>query len=142
MNTKIDKIFTEISAGELVDKITILEIKKNKISEKEKLNEIQKELLSLNETFKKSIPDEKLIKLQKEKLIFSGNVHQSVEPFGLPKLILLKLSLFYFKQHNIKSLNLVLPNAFGPGDHIDTNRSHALNGLIVRMLDAIKNKAT
>ena len=26
MNTKIDKIFTEISAGELVDKITILEI--------------------------------------------------------------------------------------------------------------------
>ena len=78
-------------------------------------------------------------KLQKEKLIFSGNVHQSVEPFGLPKLILLKLSLFYFKQHNIKSLNLVLPNAFGPGDHIDTNRSHALNGLIVRMLDAIKN---
>ena len=68
MNTKIDEIFTEISAGELVDKITILEIKKNKISEKEKLNEIQKELLSLNETFKKSIPDEKLIKLQKEKL--------------------------------------------------------------------------
>ena len=68
MNTKIDKIFTEISAGELVDKITILEIKKDKISEKEKLNEIQKELLSLNETFKESIPDEKLIKLQREKL--------------------------------------------------------------------------
>ena len=68
MNTKIDKIFTEISAGELVDKITILEIKKNKISEKEKLSEIQKELLSLNETFKKSIPEEKIIKLQKEKL--------------------------------------------------------------------------
>ena len=68
MNTKIDKIFTEISAGELVDKITILEIKKNKIFEKEKLSEIQKELLSLNETFKKSIPEEKIIKLQKEKL--------------------------------------------------------------------------
>ena len=32
------------------------------------MNEIQKELLSLNETFKKSIPDEKLIKLQREKL--------------------------------------------------------------------------
>ena len=61
MNTKIDKIFTEISAGELVDKITILEIKKDKISEKEKLNEIQKELLSLNETFKKSINDKNKI---------------------------------------------------------------------------------
>ncbi|PDH19402.1 MAG: hypothetical protein CNC06_04615 [Pelagibacterales bacterium MED-G40] len=68
MNTKIDKIFTEISAGELVDKITILEIKKNKISEKEKLSEIQKELLSLNKTFKKSIMEEKLIQIQKEKL--------------------------------------------------------------------------
>ena len=30
MNTKLDKILAEISAGELVDKITILEIKKNK----------------------------------------------------------------------------------------------------------------
>ena len=68
MNTKIDKIFTEISGGELVDKITILEIKKNKISEKEKLSEIQKELLSLNKTFKKSIMEEKLIQIQKEKL--------------------------------------------------------------------------
>ena len=68
MNTKIDKIFTEISAGELVDKITILEIKKNKISEKVKLSEIQKELLSLNKTFKKSIMEEKLIQIQKEKL--------------------------------------------------------------------------
>ena len=33
MNTKLDKILAEISAGELVDKITILEIKKNKITD-------------------------------------------------------------------------------------------------------------
>ena len=37
-------------------------------------------------------------------------------------------------------MNLVLPNAFGPGDHMDTNRSHALNGIIVRMINAKKNK--
>ena len=52
----------EISAGELIDKITILEIKKIKISNKEKLNDIEKELSSLNGTMKKSIPDQKLIK--------------------------------------------------------------------------------
>ena len=75
-------------------------------------------------------------RVQKESNIFYGNIHQSVEPFGLSKLILLKLSYFYYKQYKIKSLNLVLPNAFGPGDHTDINRSHALNGIIVRMLQA------
>ena len=57
MNTKLDKILTEISAGELIDKITILEIKKVKIKDQDKVNDIDKELTSLNQTFKKSIPD-------------------------------------------------------------------------------------
>ena len=57
MNGKMDKILAEISAGELIDKITILEIKKEKISNKEKLIEVDKELVSLNETLKKSIND-------------------------------------------------------------------------------------
>ena len=68
MNTKIDKIFTEVSAGELVDKITILEIKKVKISKKEKLDEINKELDSLISTFKKHIPSDVSIKNQIIKL--------------------------------------------------------------------------
>ena len=58
MSNKLDKILAEISAGELFDKITILEIKKTKISNKEKLNDIEKELLSLNETVKKYIPNQ------------------------------------------------------------------------------------
>ena len=57
MTNKLDKILAEISAGELIDKITILEIKKIKISDKNKLNEIEKELLSLNDIFKQFIPD-------------------------------------------------------------------------------------
>ena len=57
MNTKLSKILAEISAGELIDKITILEIKKEKITNKDKLIEIEKELLSLNDTMKKFIPD-------------------------------------------------------------------------------------
>ena len=58
MSKKMDKILAEISAGELIDKITILEIKKEKISNKEKLVEVNKELNSLNETLKKSINDQ------------------------------------------------------------------------------------
>ena len=61
MGNKIDKILAEISAGELFDKITILEIKKTKISNKEKLNDIEKELLSLKETVKKYIPNQNII---------------------------------------------------------------------------------
>jgi primase-polymerase (primpol)-like protein len=51
----MNKIYAEISAGELVDKITILKIKKEKIINKEKLIEIKKELDSLTNTFNKSI---------------------------------------------------------------------------------------
>ena len=58
MSNKIDKILAEISAGELFDKITILEIKKAKISNKEKLVNIEKELTSLKETVKKVIPNQ------------------------------------------------------------------------------------
>ena len=61
MSRKMDKILAEISAGELIDKITILEIKKEKISNKEKLVEVNKELISLNETLKNSINDESKI---------------------------------------------------------------------------------
>ena len=61
MSKKMDKILAEISAGELIDKITILEIKREKISNKEKLVEVNKELISLNGTLKKSINDESKI---------------------------------------------------------------------------------
>ena len=51
------KILAEISAGELIDKITILEIKKEKINDDQKLIDINKELISLNSTMKEFIPD-------------------------------------------------------------------------------------
>ena len=67
MGKKMDKILAEISAGELVDKITILEIKKEKILNKEKLAEVNKELNTLNATLRKSINDEsKIIKFKND----------------------------------------------------------------------------
>ena len=61
MSYKMDKILAEISAGELIDKITILEIKKERIKDKEKLVEVEKELKSLRLTKKKFILNENLI---------------------------------------------------------------------------------
>ncbi len=62
MNIKLNKILAEISAGELIDKITILEIKKEKIKNKEKLSDIEKELKSLNATSADKIPNKNEIK--------------------------------------------------------------------------------
>ncbi len=49
MTNKSKKILTEISAGELLDKISILEIKIDKIKDKSDLNEIRKEHKILTE---------------------------------------------------------------------------------------------
>ena len=61
------KIYSEISAGELFDKISILEIKRNKIKDRSKRNIVLKELGSLqvavNENIEKS---ESLSKLYKK----------------------------------------------------------------------------
>ena len=50
MTNKSKKILTEISAGELLDKISILEIKLVKINDKKNLLEINKEYNSLKKT--------------------------------------------------------------------------------------------
>ena len=61
MNTKLNQILAEISAGELLDKITILEIKREKITDSKKLKDINKELSSLTKTSDEKIPDKKSI---------------------------------------------------------------------------------
>ena len=61
------KIYSEISAGELFDKITILEIKKIKIKDRSKRNIVLKELGSLQETVNNNIKKSKsLINLYKK----------------------------------------------------------------------------
>ena len=60
MNTKLGKILAEISAGELIDKITILQIKFSKLINPDKKIEVKKELDALNSTFKEHIPNENL----------------------------------------------------------------------------------
>ena len=60
----MNKILVEISLGELLDKISILEIKKEKITDKDKLNFINDEYNVLKEQLNKNIKsDDKLEKL-------------------------------------------------------------------------------
>ena len=62
----MNKILVEVSVGELLDKISILEIKKEKIKDKDKLKFINDEYNILNDQLKKNIKiDDKLNQLFK-----------------------------------------------------------------------------
>ena len=60
----MNKIIVEVSVGELLDKISILEIKKEKINDPEKLKFISNEHSILKDQFEKNVKsDDKLDKL-------------------------------------------------------------------------------
>ena len=63
----MNKIIVEVSVGELLDKISILEIKQDKIKDPEKLSFINNEHSILKNQFEKNVKsDEKLEKLFQE----------------------------------------------------------------------------
>jgi len=66
--------------------------------------------------------------------------HESVAGFAYSRRFLINLSDSYKKNYKINSINIVSPSLFGPEDSIDPKKTHALNGLIIRMLQAKKGK--
>jgi len=74
--------------------------------------------------------------IQYEENWLQGGVHESIFSFGNSKRSIFYLSWCYNRQHNIKTVNMLFPNTFGPGDSCDPNKTHALNGIIIRMLKA------
>ncbi len=75
----------------------------------------------------------------RESEIWDGPLHVSVDGYGMARKALITALQAYRRQHGLKSLNLVLPNMYGPGDHLDEQRSHALGGLLLKILHAQKN---
>jgi len=76
--------------------------------------------------------------VQEEENWLSGEVHPSIFSFGNSKRAIYYLSKCFYEQYNVKSVNLLLANTYGPGDSCDPNHTHALNGMIIRMLEAQK----
>lgn len=79
--------------------------------------------------------------IQRESDYWNGPVHPSVLAYGNSRRFLIVTSKCYAMQYGIKSINFIAPNAYGPGDYTDSNRTHALNGMIIRMLEAKKKGA-
>lgn len=74
--------------------------------------------------------------IQKEINWLNGDVHPSVFSFGNSKRSIYHLSKCFDLQYGIKTINIIFPNTYGPGDSFDPNHTHALNGMIIRMLEA------
>ena len=64
-----------------------------------------------------------------------GDLHQSIEGYGVFKRHLVHLSRVVYRQHNIHTVNCMFPGIFGPGDSLDAEKSHALTGLITRAIE-------
>lgn len=75
----------------------------------------------------------------RESEIWNGPLHFSVEGYGVARKALITATQTYRRQFGLDSLNLVLPNMYGPGDHLEEDKSHALGGLMLKILNA-KNK--
>ena len=72
----------------------------------------------------------------KEEKLWDGDVHNSIKVYGFPRKMMEIACFSYQKKYNFKAIHLVLPNLYGPGDHFDPIKSHALGGLISKIAKA------
>lgn len=71
-----------------------------------------------------------------EETLWDGAVHESVVAFATAKRAFIIASEAYNKQYGLDCLNLVMSNMYGPDDHFDPERSHAVGALIQKMVKA------
>ncbi|HKB08496.1 MAG TPA: NAD-dependent epimerase/dehydratase family protein [Candidatus Polarisedimenticolia bacterium] len=81
-----------------------------------------------------SYPGESLA--QRESAWQEGPVHDSVLAFASTRRMVHAFARSYMAQHGIASANWLIPNAYGPGDGTDPDRVHALDGILIRLIQA------
>jgi GDP-L-fucose synthase len=65
-----------------------------------------------------------------------GPVHDSVLAYAAARRMVYAFAESFRKQYGTKSVNWLVANAYGPGDYTDPNKVHALNGIIIRLIQA------
>jgi len=74
--------------------------------------------------------------LFREEEFWDGPIHESVLAYGLSRKAFVVGSWAFHKQHGLDTINLVMSNMYGPGDHWDEERSHAMGALIMKFARA------
>ena len=72
----------------------------------------------------------------KEDYFFDGPPDDSVYNYGIAKRLYVQLGKSFYQEKNFSSVNVVISNMYGPDDHFDIERSHALGAIIKKVHDA------
>ena len=67
---------------------------------------------------------------------WDGPMHETVLTYGMPRKALWVHAWALKQEFGFNSIHLVLPNLYGPEDHFDPVRSHALGALVKKIVDA------
>jgi len=67
---------------------------------------------------------------------WNGPMHESVMVYAFARKASWMQSWAYDRQYGFKTTNIILPNMYGPGDHFDETRSHALGALVMKFVEA------
>ena len=74
--------------------------------------------------------------LFREDEFWDGPLHESVMVYGFVRKASWVGSWAYAKQYDLDVLNVILSNMYGPEDHFEEERSHALGALIMKVVKA------
>lgn len=74
--------------------------------------------------------------LFREDEFWDGPLHESVMVYGFVRKASWVGSWAYARQYGLGVLNIILSNMYGPQDHFDEERSHALGALIMKIVEA------
>ena len=77
--------------------------------------------------------------LFKEDEFWDGPLHESVLVYGMARKMSWVGAYAYAKQYGVDTINLILSNMYGPEDHFEEERSHAMGALIMKMVKAKQN---
>ena len=77
----------------------------------------------------------------KEELWWNGPLDDSVAVYGLIRKASQMQSAAYRRQYGLQTINLIVPNMYGPDDHFDEVRSHALGALVMKIAQAKRKRS-
>lgn len=72
----------------------------------------------------------------KEEKFWNGPLHESVFVYGMTRKMMWTGAWAYLKQYDLDTISLILSNMYGPEDHFEEVRSHALGALVKKIVDA------
>lgn len=79
--------------------------------------------------------------LFKEDEFWDGPLHESVMVYGFVRKASWMGAWAYAQQYGLDVINIILSNMYGPEDHFEAERSHALGALIMKFVSAKEQNA-